>query len=542
MSKDEKQEILKLTAEEIEALKDRLAKKELKPEDYDTLAASLTVMALLRLKLTKSGAALNIWLKRIFGLKTEKKPKSKKDKNASKDDEGKSSEDSNRNGHNGRDDYPGANKINVPHEEYKPGCECPECHKGKLVEDKPAVDYDWKGSAPLTLDIYLLQRLICHTCKSIFTAKSPVAETAKTVDDSADDPKTDTKVTRCNRNALANAVVACLHYLYGIPFYRLEKIQGSLGMGIAASTQYLMVLKVYEAAVYIYLELMKEAAQAHLIMADDTWIKILDWMAGHGPPNKTNGNPLKQAKTSAVVAKLTSGHSIALYMTNQHEAGHCVDTILKKREADSGTLIYKCDGLAGNLLKSSANIITTFCLDHSRRKFVELESIFPEESAYALELFAPVYKADKEAKNLGLTEEERLQYHQEHSSEPMQKLGEWLMKQKEIAEANGPLAAAINYSLKRWTELNEFLHTPGVPLSNAECERIIKTIIPYRKNSLFYKTKKGAKIGAVIQSLIETCKKNDVNCFEYLAWIQENKSKVKANPADFLPWKFQKKA
>lgn len=80
MSKDDQQKILKLTTEEIDALKDRLAKKDLKPEDYDTLAASLTVMALLRLKLTKSGAALNLWLKRIFGLKTEKNQIVKKTK------------------------------------------------------------------------------------------------------------------------------------------------------------------------------------------------------------------------------------------------------------------------------------------------------------------------------------------------------------------------------------------------------------------------------------------------------------------------------
>ncbi|MFW7382119.1 MAG: IS66 family transposase [Oligoflexus sp.] len=115
---------------------------------------------------------------------------------------------------------------------------------------------------------------------------------------------------------------------------------------------------------------------------------------------------------------------------------------------------------------------------------------------YVLEKLKLVYKADKETKKLGYDDQKRLAYHQKHSAKVMKELGEWMIQKLESGEAeeNGPLAAAINYSLKRWTELNEFLYTPGVPLSNAECERTIKKIITHRKNSLFYKTAKGAHV------------------------------------------------
>jgi len=125
----------------------------------------------------------------------------------------------------------------------------------------------------------------------------------------------------------------------------------------------------------------------------------------------------------------------------------------------------------------------------------------------------------------------------------MEDLGKWMKKQidDELVEENGPLGGAINYSLKRWTELTEFLHTPNVPLSNTECERTIKTIITHRKNSLFYKSKKGAHVGDVIQSIIVTCQNSQINCFKYLAWIQENKSQIKVRPKDFMSWKFEEK-
>ena len=94
-----------------------------------------------------------------------------------------------------------------------------------------------------------------------------------------------------------------------------------------------------------------------------------------------------------------------------------------------------------------------------------------------------------------MNEQQRLYYHQKFSAPYMEELGIWLSEQRKEVEENGPLGAAIRYSLDRWTELNEFLHTPGVPLSNAECERTIKLIIMHRKNSLFYKTIKGAHVG-----------------------------------------------
>ena len=47
-------------------------------------------------------------------------------------------------------------------------------------------------------------------------------------------------------------------------------------------------------------------------------------------------------------------------------------------------------------------------------------------------------------------------------------------------------------------------------------ERALKKAILHRKNSLFYKTRKGAQMGDLFMSLIHTCELNDVNAFDYL--------------------------
>lgn len=74
-----------------------------------------------------------------------------------------------------------------------------------------------------------------------------------------------------------------------------------------------------------------------------------------------------------------------------------------------------------------------------------------------------------------------------------------------------------------------------VPLDNNILERILKTIIRVRKNSLFYKTEHGAYIGGMFTSLIQTCQMNEINPFDYLMACQKHSSLVFKSPQDWLP-------
>lgn len=198
----------------------------------------------------------------------------------------------------------------------KPGDPCPECLKGSLTEIEEGVDYEWSGNSPLSLKVFLLARLICHSCKTTFTADSPVQ---KTVDD-ADSPDEE-KTGRCDKNAKANATVGCLRFQYGVPHYRLAKIQKNSGMALPVSTQYRMLKQIYYAGIEIYKRLITEAAQGALIKADDTSIKILDWLAGNGPPGKVHDTSRKKATTTAIFSDSSGGNKIVLYMTGGSQGG-----------------------------------------------------------------------------------------------------------------------------------------------------------------------------------------------------------------------------
>ena len=105
-------------------------------------------------------------------------------------------------------------------------------------------------------------------------------------------------------------------------------------------------------------------------------------------------------------------------------------------------------------------------------------------------------------------------------------------------EPNSSLGKAINYMLKHWLPLTRFLEVPGAPLDNNICERALKTAILHRKNSLSYKTERGARVGDVFMSLIHTCQLGQVNPLDYLTALVKNAQEVLLQPAKWLPWNY----
>lgn len=123
----------------------------------------------------------------------------------------------------------------------------------------------------------------------------------------------------------------------------------------------------------------------------------------------------------------------------------------------------------------------------------------------------------------------------------MEALRVWLNNQLlyHLAEDNSGLGEATRYMLKHWDALTQFLRVAGAPIDNSLCEQAIKVAIRHRRNSLFYKTFKGAEIGDCLMSVVHTAAKNNVNIFDYLNTLQRYQKAVQAGPDSRLPWRYQ---
>ena len=234
---------------------------------------------------------------------------------------------------------------------------------------------------------------------------------------------------------------------------------------------------------------------------------------------------------------------MALFFTGRRHAGENFAQVLAHRAAGLPPPIQMADALSRNFVKlpEKLQVIVGNCNAHSRRRFVDVVSNFPEQCRYVLENLAEVYGYDAQADERGLSPEERLRFHQEHSGPVMEKLHVWLRAQlaEKKVEPNSGLGSAIQYCLKHWKELTLFLRQAAAPLDNNIVERALKKAILHRKNSLFYKTENGAEVGDLFMSLIHTCELNDANAFDYLTELQKHADKVAKNPSAWMPWNYR---
>jgi transposase len=388
------------------------------------------------------------------------------------------------------------------------------------------------GQSPMRAKVYELQKLRCNLCGKVFTAEPPESVGSEKYD------------------ATAASMIALLKYGSGVPFNRLQGLQGSLGIPLPASTQWDVVHPAAKQIVPAYHELIRQAAQGEVLHNDDTTIKILEFMgqrakqaalAEDGTEDSAKKNASKRSGlfTSGIVST-RDGRRMALFFSGRKHAGENLADVLAHRAETLSPPIQMCDALSRNLPADFKTILAN-CLAHGRRQFVEVAERFPEECRYVLEALAEVYKNDATARKEALSPETRLQFHQAESGPIMEKLQAWCHRQFEerLVEPNSALGEAMSYLLDHWEKLTLFLREPGAPLDNNICEQVLKRAILHRKNALFYKTLNGAHVGDMFMSLIHTCQLNDANPFEYLTELQRHAADVAARPENWMPWDYR---
>jgi len=428
----------------------------------------------------------------------------------------------------GADAYVGASRVEGRHEELAVGQRCPVGGQGKLYALPVGVEIRIDGHAMLSAIHYEVEKLRCSACGVILTAGLP---------DGVGEEK---------YSAQARAVLVVSRYYLGVPGYRLQGYQAMLGVPVPDATQWDQIEGVGDCAYKVFARMEREAAQGELIFHDDTAVRLLSLLKensamlaaaqaqGVSTPTERTG-----MHTTALVVKVGE-HTAILYYSSRRHAGENLQGLLDKREAGLHKPLAMSDALSSHEVAQEEAVIRCHCLAHGRRKFSDLEEVFPHECQVVLEVLRQVFDHDEQARKAQLSPEARLAYHQTQSQPLMDGLKRWLDTQmnEHLVEPNSALGKAIGYMQRHWVTLTRFLSVPGAPLDNNLAERALKLFIRQRKNSLFYKSTQSAYIASVLTSLIATCVYAGVNAVEYLVALQEHRREVFADPAAWLPWAY----
>jgi transposase len=202
--------------------------------------------------------------------------------------------------------------------------------------------------------------------------------------------------------------------------------------------------------------------------------------------------------------------------------------------------LLQVDGYAGfgRLVTADAATKLAFCWAHTRRKFYDIhvatKSPLAEE---ALRRIAALYVIEADIR--GQSADQRRQVRHQHSRPLVAAMHSWLTEQLGRISGRSTLAQAIRYALNHWAGLILFLDDGRIEFDTNTVERAMRPVALGRKNALFAGTDSGGRHWAIVATLIQTVKLNDVDPLAWLTDVLERivSGRTKRNELpSLLPW------
>ncbi len=213
--------------------------------------------------------------------------------------------------------------------------------------------------------------------------------------------------------------------------------------------------------------------------------------------------------------------------------------------------ILQADAYAGfntvyKLERKPGPITEAACWAHARRKFFELADIASKARGKTSPVISPiafeaVQKIDAvftlERTINGLSRAERVAARRNDVAPLVNDLIAWLKRERAKLSRHNDVAKAMDYMLKRIDAFTRFLDDGRICLSNNAAERALRGIALGRKSWLFAGSDRGGERAAIMLTLIQTAKLNNVDPQAWLADVLARIADHKITDlAALLPW------
>lgn len=180
-----------------------------------------------------------------------------------------------------------------------------------------------------------------------------------------------------------------------------------------------------------------------------------------------------------------------------------------------GTL--QTDGYAA-YAELGPDIIYAGCMAHARRTFVDGAKVAPLDPrpGEIIARMGELYAVEKEARTAGMDAGQRQALRHNKSVPVMAALKRRLVEIRQAIPPGGKLAEACDYTLGQWSRLEEYLRNGVVEIDNNWCEGAMRPLVLGRKNWLHIGSEQAGPKVAAIASIVETCRRLEINLRAYL--------------------------
>ena len=323
-------------------------------------------------------------------------------------------------------------------------------------------------------------------------------------------------------------------YVNAVPLYRLEQEFSRYGLTITRQNMANWMIRLgesYLAVLYDYLH--QELYNYHVIQADETPVLV----------NRDG----RSAGTKSYMWVYRSGHlytdkQIVLY--DYHKTRNCSHP----REFlcnYSGICVTDGYQVYHTIEKEREDLQIAGCWVHARRKFDEALTVIPKAHRNKSDAFLVIKQIQaiyrEEGKLNELSSKERLMQRQLVIKPLVDALFAYLKKMEPTVPTSGQLRKAYTYILNQEKYLRVFLEDGEVPIDNNASERAIRGFCIGKKNWQMIDTINGAHSSAIIYSIAETAKANNLKPYDYFVYLLEEipkhmEQKDRTFLEDLLPW------
>ena len=339
-------------------------------------------------------------------------------------------------------------------------------------------------------------------------------------------------------SASASAVAHIIHgkYVMANPLYRQEKDLKKLGINLSRQTMSNWLIRVSQDYLKPLYDVLHESlVKRDICHIDETPVQVI----------KEEGRTAQQDSFMWLyrTAETDDDGQIVLFDYQQNRKGENPKSFM-----DGFRGYIQTDGYIAyeKLLDKETKpppVIRVGCFSHARRMYDSaLRGLAKEEvtqanySQMGLDYCNKLFLLEREWKDLAPNE--RYEKRQEIAAPVVDEYFSWVKTTSEFAKSI--LAKAVNYSLGQEKYLRNYLLDGRLDISNNIAERSIRNFVIGRNNWMFAFTPLGAEASAVIYSIVETAKANNINPGAYIEYVLKKMPDMdltdKRAVEDLLPW------
>ena len=333
------------------------------------------------------------------------------------------------------------------------------------------------------------------------------------------------------------AHIATAKYQDGLPLYRQETIFKRMNVELGRNTLARWMIKSSQVLQPLWNQLEDQLLSSSYIHGDETPVQVLK------EPDKTaQSRSYMWVRAGGLLDK-----KVILFDYAPGRGGNIAQQLF----ADYQGYLQTDDYAGYNAVCTKKGVTQLGCWAHARRKFIDAKKAIKTpkgqktkkgKADVAINLIGKLYGIERTIK--GKSTEERYEIRQQKSLPVLEQLRSWLDKTLQHVLPKGLLGKALGYLNKNWAKLTVYTQAGYLNIDNNPAENAIRPFVIGRKNWLFSDTPQGARASAMLYSIIETAKANDLEPFKYLAYLFKilptaiNLEEVEA----LLPWHINKRA